>query len=267
MARSINPDDYQRIAQPVAAMLKAFPAGYTIDWHVHERDQLIHAATGTMRVRTPNATWIVPPDRAVYMPATTPHAITMAGAVEMTTLYISPGSAEGLPGMPQGFAVSELLRALIRALIAEPVTYQAGSRADRLSALALEEISRADALALSIPMPSDPRLLRICQALMSEASDDRSLDAWADEAGASGRTLARLFRAECEMGFAQWRQRVRFHYALEALGRGRSVAAVARDVGYNSPSAFTAAFRRELGMPPTRAETALNSLAIDRGLD
>jgi len=203
-----------------------------------------------MRVRTPDRAWIVPSDRAVYMPGGTPHALAMHGAVVMCTLYIRAGARPDLPPEPLVMAASDLLQALIMALLEEPVAYAAGSRGERLSRLALEEIVRADPLGLSIPMPQDPRLARICEALMLAPSDDRPLEAWADQAGASGRTLARLFQSQCDLPFARWRQRVRFHHAIAAIGRGQPIAEVARSVGYRSPSAFAAAFRQEVGVTP-----------------
>jgi AraC-like DNA-binding protein len=263
MSRSTDPGDYQSLPQPVAAMSKSFADGFQIDWHAHARDQLIYAVSGTMRVRTPAAAWIVPSDRAVYMPAGIPHALVMHGAVHMCTLYVSVGVLDGLPREPTAIAASDLLRALILALLDEPVGYGPGSRGDRLGGLALEEIARAAPVSLSIPMPADARLKRICEALMREPADARALDRWAEQVGASERTLARLFQAECQMSFAQWRQRVRFHHAIAALGRGRSVAEAARDVGYRSPSAFTAAFRRAFGMTPGGS----HGIGAGRGLD
>jgi AraC-like DNA-binding protein len=65
------------------------------------------------------------------------------------------------------------------------------------------------------------------------------------------RTFTRTFRKETGMSFATWRQNVRLVDALSRLATGHSVTATALDVGYNSPSAFTAMFRRTFGVPPT----------------
>ena len=79
IARSTDPLDYQSLPQPVALMSKAFPAGYRIPPHHHERDQLLYAASGTMRIRTERHAWIIPPDRALYMPAGVSHSLVMRG--------------------------------------------------------------------------------------------------------------------------------------------------------------------------------------------
>lgn len=265
LPRSTDPRDYQDLPQPVALMSKSFPAGFHIAPHTHARDQLLYAVGGTMQVRTDSHAWIVPPDRALYLPAGIEHRVDMRGPVEMRTLYIASGAGRlaggephppvpaamaGLPRTVTVFAASLLLRALVPALLEEPVAWQPGSRGDRIAGLLLDEITRAEPLALSIPMPQDRRLLRLCEAMLEAPDAPLSLDAWAHRAGASRRTLARLFQHECGMTFTAWRQRVRFHSAVDALSHGVPVAEVARACGYRSPSAFTAAFRQVLGVPP-----------------
>lgn len=263
--RSINPLDYQQLDQPVALMSKTFPAGFSIAPHRHARDQLLYAAAGTMRVRTEAHSWIVPPDRALYVPAGVEHAVMMRGPLEMRTLYIDPAAIAGLPRTPVVIAARDLLRALVLALLDEPVTYAAGSRASRIAALVLDEIVRAEPLALSIPMPSDRRLLKLCEALIEAPDSPQSLDDWADRTGASRRTLARLFLAECQMSFTAWRQRVRFHSALDRLSLGEPVADVARGHGYRSASAFSAAFRQVLGLTPRQLAQPTVHLAVNAG--
>ncbi len=248
--RSTNPIDFQTLPQAVAVMSKSFPAGYRIPLHEHARDQLLYAVSGTMRVRTASHSWIVPPDRALYMPGGQVHGVAMHGPVEMRTLYIDRTGMGDLPAKPVAFRASPLLRALVLALLEEPVAYEAGSRAARISALILDEIARSSPLALSIPMPQDRRLLKLCEALIEAPDSSETLDEWAEAAGASRRTIARLFQAECGITFTSWRQLVRFHSAIDALGRGVPVAEVARSHGYRSASAFSAAFREVVGVTP-----------------
>lgn len=255
VSRSTDPVDYQQLDQAVGAMAKSFPAGFFIAPHCHARDQLLYAVSGSMRIRTTLEAWIVPPDRAVYIPGNVVHSVAMRDAVEMRTLYISNGYGSRLPQAPIVLVATPLLRALILALLDEPVAYTKGTRADRIAMLILDEIARSEPLAMSIPMPQDKRLLRLCEALIENPSLPLTLDAWADQAGASRRTLARLFQSECHMTFTAWRQRVRFHAAVEALSRGASVGEAARQQGYGSVSAFTAAFRRAFGLTPRGVAT------------
>lgn len=253
-ARSTDPRDYQRLPRPVAAMAKSFRDGETIPSHAHEREQFLYAVRGIMRVRTDAAGWTVPPDRAVYMPAGVVHAIAIRGDLEMRTLYVAPGAAEGLPGAPTVLEVSELLRSLVLALIEEPVLYDEAGRGGALAGLVLSEIGRARRLALGVPMPRDPRLARLCDALVAEPSTTLTLEGWAETAGASARTLARLFERELGMSFGTWRRRVRLQNAVEEIVAGAPVSLVAARSGYRSVSAFSAAFRRELGVAPSMLE-------------
>ncbi len=250
MTRSTDPRDYQSVPRAIAAMAKSFSPGDTIPPHAHERDQVLYATEGVMRVATAREAWIVPPDRAIYMPGGLEHGVAMRGSVEMRTLYIQPGAAPGLPSNPAVIDISELLRSLILALLEEPVLYDVDGRGGLLAGLILDELARARQLQLVIPMPRDERLKRLCRALLDDPARDETLDEWADEAGASPRTLSRLFSSEVGLSFTQWRQRVRFHNAMEAIVRGEQVGAVARANGYDSASAFTAAFRKTMGVTP-----------------
>lgn len=248
--RSTDPLDYQHLDQAVAAMAKSFPTGFQIPPHHHERDQLLYAVSGTMRIRTSGDAWIVPPDRAVYIPAGIEHSVSMRAPVEMRTLYIAAPGSIPMPGAPVVIAVTPLLKALVLALLDEPLLHSVDSRAGRIAGLILDEIAGAAPLAMSLPMPTDRRLRRLCEALIENPSLPATLDQWADNVGASRRTLSRLFQSECGLTFTAWRQRVRFHAALEALSRGASVGEAARRQGYASVSAFTAAFRQTFGMSP-----------------
>jgi AraC-like DNA-binding protein/mannose-6-phosphate isomerase-like protein (cupin superfamily) len=248
--RSTDADDYQFVPRLLAAMSKSFSHGHEIEPHQHARDQLVYSVSGVMRIRTTGEAWIVPPDRALYLPAHTTHAIGIRGQVEMRTLYIARRSGDELPNAPTVLDVSPLLRELIVGLIDEPVIYDEAGRGGAMAHLILSEIARARRLSLVIPMPRDPRLLRLCNALLADPANRMTLEAWADETGASPRTLARLFESKLGLSFAAWRQRVRFHNALEAIVAGDPIARVAERNGYRSSSAFAAAFRKVMGYAP-----------------
>jgi AraC-like DNA-binding protein/mannose-6-phosphate isomerase-like protein (cupin superfamily) len=254
--RSSDPRDFQDLDQTVAAMAKSCPAGFQIRPHSHKRDQLLYAVSGTMRIRTASDAWIVPPDRALFLPAGVVHSVSMREPVEMRTLYIARRRGLSLPRAPVVLVVTPLLKALVLALLEEPIAYAPRSRADHIALLILDEITRAKPLEMSIPMPRDARLLRLCEALIGKPELAFTLDGWTEHVGASRRTLARLFRQECGITFTAWRQRVRFHAAIEALSRGATVSEAARQSGYESPSAFTSAFRKSFGFSPRGISSA-----------
>jgi AraC-like DNA-binding protein/mannose-6-phosphate isomerase-like protein (cupin superfamily) len=253
--RSTEAADYQKVPRPIAAMSKQFEDGFEIKPHHHSRDQFLYSVTGLMRVRTKTEAWIVPPDRAVYLPAGVEHSIGIRGTVNMSTLYIAPGANEDLPVSPTVLEVTPLLKELVLGLIDEPVIYDEAGRGGALAKLIFDEIGRSRRIPLVIPMPHDARLLRVCNAILADPSSRRTLDDWAREAGASVRTLARLFEQELSTGFTPWRQRVRFHNAIEAIIGGEPIERVAERNGYRSPSAFSAAFRNIMGQSPSSLRT------------
>lgn len=253
--RSTNPDDYQDLPQEIGAISKHFDDGFVTALHEHERDQLLYASHGIIRMRTPGEAWIVPRDSAVYIPAGTPHSVGMHGDVHMRTLYIDTAKSDIRPRALCVVAVSSLLREPILALSEEPVEYGPDSRGAMIAPLIKDEIGRARELSLRVPLPSDPRLQRLCAALLADPSDRRTLDDWSAVAAASARTLARLFERDLGMSFSQWRQRIRLHSALEALSRGEPISQVARQHGYLSASAFSAAFGKLMGVPPSHVST------------
>jgi AraC-like DNA-binding protein len=252
IARSIDPADYQHVPRPVAAMAKDFPDGHHIAPHSHERAQLIFAAEGVMMVGTADGSWAVPPQRAVWMPAGVRHEIRMAGTVAMRTLYVRADASRELPPDVRVIAVSALLRELILRACGLPLLYDESGPPARIVALILDEIAALPTLALDLAMPRDPRLARICRALQADPGSARTLEDWACAAGASSRTLARLFPRQTGATFAAWRQQARLLAALARLAAGQPVTRVALDLGYDSPSAFTALFRRAFGTTPSR---------------
>jgi AraC-like DNA-binding protein len=244
-----NMDDSPR---RVAAMASSKEAGHVIPLHMHRRGQLLYAVSGVMRVETVQAAWIVPPARALWLPPQWPHSVTMRSQVEMRTVYIEASTCQNLPAQPVLVEISGLLRELILALLEEPVAYDETGRGGNVAQLILDELARLRERPLDVPMPRDARALRVARALLNDCRDDRDLDHWAEEAGASRRTLARLFRNETGLGFAEWRARLRAIDGLARLANGASVAETALSVGYASPSAFAAMIRRMLGSPPRR---------------
>lgn len=186
------------------------------------------------------------------MPGGVEHAVTMRNPVEMRTLYIEPNAHRRLPQSCVSITPSSLLKELIDALLEEPESYAQSDRGISNGKLILEEVCHGKALKLSIPMPSDPSLLRVCEHVIDNPRESASLVDYSELAIASERTLARICQRELEMSFAEWRQQVRFHHALENLARGKNVGEVARDCGYASASNFTVAFRKNFGLPPSR---------------
>src|SRR5262249_7127170 len=228
--RSTDPADYQRGPRPVAAMAKDFPDGYHNHPHQHEGAQLLCAAHVATLGATSAGGGAVPPRRAVGMPAGLVHEIRMIGAVAMRTLYIREDAATRLPGSVRVLAVSPLLRELILRACALPITYDEAGPAGRLMTLIIDEIAALPTVALDLPLPRDAGLGRICRALSAEPGTTRTLDDWSRDAGASPRTLARLFVKETGLTFASWRQQARLLAATAMLAAGEPITRIALEL-------------------------------------
>lgn len=245
----MDPDDVPR---RVVGLAWDYASGFQIPRHHHGKGQIVYARTGVMTVVTLEGSWVVPPQRAVWVPGRTEHEIRMSGDVEMRTVYLDDDAARGLPTHCCVLTVSPLLRELILSSVALPQLYPLGGPEERLASVLLDEIRDMRVAPLHLPLPRDPRLAQISDALRRDPGDARDLEAWSRVVAASPRTLARLFRRETGLTFGRWRQQLRLLRALEWLAGGRSVTEIGLSLGYDSTSAFVAMFRRNLGCTPGR---------------
>ena len=237
---------------PVVAYGRDLEAGAVLPFHRHRRAQFVYASSGVMTVTTPSAAYVVPPQRAVWMPGGVLHQIDARSDVAMRSLYIEAIETNHLPTEVCVLQVAPLLRELVVAAVASGPAYELDSPQSRIMDVILDQIRVQAVVSLALPMPTDPRLRKIVQVLITDPADQRGLDEWASVVGASKRTLTRLFPAQTGMTFRTWRQQRRLLRALELLASGRNVTAVALELGYESTSAFIAMFRRSLGQTPTQ---------------
>ena len=252
MPWNLRPDDIEGLPRPVAALANDYTDGSIIARHHHRRAQLIYAARGVMTVKTDIGAWVVPPQRAVWMPPGMSHEINCAGELAMRSLFINAAAADGLGAGCRVVNVTPLLRELILRAVELPGLYDEAGPDGRLISVILDEVRQLETAPLHLPLPRDPRLAIVTNALLADPADARSLDAWAQQAGVSSRTLARLFQREIGMSFGAWRQQARLLQAVARLAEGAGVSETAYDLGYDSPSAFIAMFRRMLGVTPGR---------------
>ena len=236
-----------------------YASGTTLAEHSHEWDQLVFASRGVMTVRTTQGAWVVPSHRAVWVPAHVEHSIRMSGTVAMRTLYLRPGDAPDMPGACSVLNVSPLLRELVLHAVSTNVLDGSIPAHVRLLGVIVDQLRARPVVPLELGMPRDPRALRVAVYLDENPGDTGSLEQLARRAGASERTLERIFLAETGLTFGQWRQQLRLHAALRLLAAGERVTTVALDVGYESASSFIAMFRHALGTTPRRYFAAARS--------
>jgi AraC-like DNA-binding protein len=222
-------------------------AGARFDWHTHRDHQLAWASSGVLTVVTDTATWVLPPTRALWIPAELPHETQASSRATMRTLYIRPDLFPITWSRPTPVAARQLLAELIAYLGSEPLDRARRQRAETLLVDLLEPVALAT---IEVRLPVEPRAREVAQALGDKPGDKRTLDEWGREVGASGRTLARAFLTDTGIPFGRWRTLLRLQAALPALAAGEPVGSVSRHVGYDSTSAFVAAFRRQTGLTP-----------------
>lgn len=217
-----------------------------IETHRHRSHQLTFAANGTIAMGVHDGVWVLPRSRALWIPAGTPHDVSVHGATTMVAIYFDPGTCPIAWGEPTVVDASGLLGHLIEHLASElDLAFR-----HRAEAVIFDLLHPLSVARLDVPTPTDERARAVAEALVKNPADNRSLSEWGRHVGASGRTLARIIERETGLGFDQWRTRVRIAMALPALASGTSVTRVAHEVGYASASAFVAAFKRTVGVSP-----------------
>src|SRR3954447_11934133 len=241
-----------KLPSPVTALAYDLTHGHAIPEHVHPEDQLVYASRGVMRVRTATGIWVVPPQRAVWIPARIPHSIVKSGAVSMRTIYLRARLVKQLPRVCCVVNVSPLLQQLIVHLC----SYQQLSRKSRIQAhlidVLVDQLEALKSIPLQLPMPFDIRAARVASALQQGLECSISISALCKLAGASRRTIERLFQTETKLSLGRWRQQLRLQHTLELLASGQKIESVAMEAGYSTASAFIAMFKKALGTTPRR---------------
>lgn len=219
--------------------------------HQHNCAQLIHTLSGVVRVETAQGYWIVPPSRGVWVPAGIEHALHITGQVAARALFIDPLARADLPASCQVVQISPLLRELIISALTLSEDYQPGSRDERIYELILDEIRVMPELPFHLPEPTSTNLTQLCHQVRMRPGENWALELAAERLSISSRTLSRHFKRETGLQFSDWVRRARLMAALARLAQGESVLRVSLDLGYESHSAFSAMFRRILGVAPS----------------
>jgi AraC-like DNA-binding protein len=243
---------YNEVPRDVIATERVYPSGFIHPHHTHGRGQFAYAAQGAMTVSTARGTWVVPSRCAVWLPAEVPHEMQMSGQVRMLNAFVRPDLCEAgsLPPDCCVLGTSQLLRNLMAEAVRQPALYEPMTRAERIMALLVDEIAAMPPLSLNAPLPQDPRLAAFCRAVLAAPSMTFSLDDAASQIGLSRRSFTRLFRAQLGTSFVAWREQACLLAAVARLTQGDPVTRVAYDLGYATPGAFSAMFKRVIGISP-----------------
>jgi AraC-like DNA-binding protein/quercetin dioxygenase-like cupin family protein len=253
--------------EQVFAIEASYEDGFESSCHTHSRGQISYVRTGMMTVITHRSTLIVPAGHALWIPARLSHRAVASSRVSMMSAYTAEDSWADLPADPAVFQASDLFEPLIKRLIARQLGRDEGQIYHALLLLLHQEVLSSRRLASAAPMPVDARLRRVCERVLRELRFPRSKEEMARIGNMSVRTMTRLFQAELNMTYSEWVQQALILSAVGRLMRGHPVAHVAYDLGYASPSAFAAMFRRRLGRSPSDFTFARGLWCTDRHID
>jgi AraC-like DNA-binding protein len=252
-------------ARPVRGKARRMAHQMDIQPHWHSWAQLVFSVTGAVRVSAQgegaDSSYLVPPSRAVWIPPGVVHAVTAVEQADLRTLYLHASAVQALSSGGDWAScrvldVTPLLRELVLQLAVEPdaapATDADRAREQGIHALILDELRRARSLQLGLPLPRAGRLRRICEAMLDQPLRHADIEGWAAEAATSARTLSRWFSDELGTSYGQWRQQLLLAKALALAARKQPMNLIAAELGYASPSAFSAMVTRAVGMPPSR---------------
>jgi len=249
-ARYYMPPDPPTPERPLVMKARDMTPDLHLAPHEHPVGQVTYAPQGVVRVTANNSSWIVPPQRAIWIPPNIAHGVAALEDSRLRPLYVHASRSPFAGDECVLLEVSPLLRELIAAL-EQLGPEQHPQRELLLSNLILDELGRSATRPIRVPLPSDKRLKVLCDALIADPGAEQTLAAWATQVGASERTLVRLFEKELGLSFGQWRQQVRLAHAVPLIARGLPLSQVAEQLGYTSQSAFSAMFKKTFGRSPS----------------
>ena len=236
----------------VVCYFGALEKGVAFAAHSHRRAQLFHIVSGSLTVETARGTFVVPPERAVWIPSGVKHAVTYLQKSALRYLFFRPEAAKRLPEDPSVVRLSPLLRELIPAFMEYARADAVRGPAKRIADVILDQLETVPVLPLHLPMPTSARLRRAVRALADDPGLVADLGALAGQAALSERSFERHFQSETGLSFRAWRQQARLMKAVEWLSLGHKVGDIADRLGYEQPSAFVASFRRAFGVTPSK---------------
>jgi len=220
--------------------------------HNHIRAQLLYSTHGTLQVSVQNRQWLITPHTGIWIRPGQDHEVIANDAAQYRSVYIVPDIANSLTISSRIVTLKPLLRELINESACFGSQYMKNTPEHRLIGVLHDNLKSLPDDTCQIQIPSDRRLRKICLRILQNPKNDISLSQWCANSGTCERTIARLFRKQTGCSFTVWRQRVYVSYAIEKIRSGQSITTVALDLGYNSPSAFTAMFKRVLGITPSQ---------------
>jgi AraC-like DNA-binding protein len=248
----LNRPEAEDYPAPVVAEAGEVEKGVYYEAHNHRRAQLFHIVSGSVTVETERGTFVVPPERALWIPSNVVHAVRYLQRSSLRYLFFRPDVVLHLSQEPSVIRLSPLLRELILALMSFSRDEANGGPARRIVGVILDQVATEPVAPLYLPMPSSARLRRAVDDIAADPTRPEGLAEVARRAALSERSFERHFRSETGLSYRAWRRQARLMKAVEWLSLGVAVGEVAYRLGYEGPSAFIASFRTTFGATPGR---------------
>ncbi len=210
-----------------------------------------YAVTGVMEACVEGRRFLCPPHYATWIPADALHRCYNRQNVKFVSIYINQDLCVGMPETACTLALSPLIKAILADFAARRITVPKTEDDIRLALVLVDQLLKAPRRESYLPVSDDDLLRPIIDALLKKPGDRRSLAEWARTLQTTERTLSRRFQSDLGIPFNEWRQRSKLVASLSLIEKGKSIQETANDLGYSSPSAFIAMFRRQTGVSPT----------------
>lgn len=250
MRQKLTPDDESYLS--VRSLAIDYAAGGREERHSHAWPQFLYARSGAIRAEIGGKWWAIPPRRGLWIPSGVEHCLYMSSKLQLRTLYFSPTIAADRNEI-EAVSVSGLLHeAILR--VCEQGSLDMRTAADlSLSEIILNEVERRDPTTIALTVPADPRARKLSDLFLNNEQQGVSMGTLCARAGLSRRTAERLFLNETGLPPAHWRRFAALAESLVRIAGGERIEYAAFSAGYQSRSAFSEAFTRAFGIPPSKA--------------
>jgi AraC-like DNA-binding protein len=233
--------------------------------YVFPRHYLLYALEGLMQLEAGGRCWTLPPARAAWIAADHPVNVRITRRITSCSVMFSPDAFAAPAHLLRVFDMTPLLREVIlelRPYGADCTDLPPYARQLFTTAALLAERLSASPSRAWMPSVQSEVLSRALAMTKENLHTTQTFDQIAAAAGATPRTLARRFADELGMTWRQAQRRLRMVVAVEHLSDHQaSITEIAFATGYNSLSAFNAAFREFTGQTPSDYRAGVRAAA------
>ena len=222
------------------------------DWHAHERHQLMYAFSGTLRLETNTGVFLLPPQRAAWIPAGVIHRTTLHNVLS-GSVFFAPSLLASTQTDVRIISAAPIVREMVQYALRWPPG-RAGD--DALAAsffktlwlLCMEWIK--EEIPFCLPA-AKTRQIAVAMEYTLANLETATLEGAAGTAALSPRQFRRRFLAESGIAWRQFHHQGRMLRAMELLVLPQAtVTDAAYTVGFSSLSAFAKSFTRFTGQAP-----------------